>query len=40
MSHWEVFSDWDDRVLDIGPLASRDVPIEQLLQLVMEEGAS
>jgi len=39
MSHWEVFSAWDDRVLDIGPLASRDVPIEQLLQLVMEEGA-
>lgn len=38
MSHWEVFSAWDDRVLDIGPLASRDVPIEQLLQLVMEEG--
>lgn len=40
MSHWEIFRSWDDRVLDIGPLSSRDVPIERLLQLVMEEGAS
>lgn len=36
MSHWEVFDAKRDLVLAIGPLASRDVPIEDLLRRAAE----